>query len=189
MAEISNKTLAALLGGLIIISLASLLFTFTKLSGPGVTGYVSYGSGVANVTVVETTSIDVTDNFIDLGILEPGKANNSENVNDWFVMKNEGSVNLNISVYDSGSGPFSGTGCSSLPNSCYQVRGNSTQSGTIYGTYTNVPANVGSSHQVVSNLGFTTGQDTCSIGIQMTVPVDESAGDKTTTATLVAEKA
>ena len=70
MAEISNKTLAALLGGLIIISLASLLFTFTKLSGPGVTGYVSYGSGVANVTVVETTSIDVTDNFIDLGILD-----------------------------------------------------------------------------------------------------------------------
>jgi len=190
MVEISNKTLASLLVALIVISAVSLFITITRLSEPGVTGYASsLGIGITNVTVVETTYINVTDNFIDLGILEPGQSNNSESANSFFIVKNDGSVNLNISVYDGGSGPFSGTGCSSLPNSCYQAHGNSSQSGSIDAIYTNVPAAAISRHNVCNDLTFTNGVDECRIGIQMTVPVDESAGDKTTTLTIVGEKA
>lgn len=190
MEEVSNKALAGLLVGLIVISLVSLFFTVTKLAGPGVTGYASNtGTGVTNVSVVEATYINVTDNFIDLGVLQPGQTNNSEIANDFFTVQNDGTVNINISVYDSSGSPFSGTGCSTIPNSCYQVHGNASQSGGINAVYTNVPAAAGSQHKVCNDIAFSDATDECTIGVKMTIPTDEPAGQKTTTMTLVGEKA
>lgn len=190
MAEISTKTLAVLLVVLVVISMISLFITITRVSEPGITGYASsVGAGITNVTVVEATYINVTDNFIDMGVLEPGQAKDSETVNDFFLLQNDGSVDINVSVYDSGAGPFSGTGCSSLPNACYQVHGNSSQSGEIDATYTNVPALAANRHKVCNNIAFGNAIDECRIGIKMTVPVDEPAGDKSTTMVIVGEKA
>jgi hypothetical protein len=188
MAEISNKMLAALLGGLIVISLISLFVTISKLSSPGVTGYASsQGIGITNVTVASTTYINITDDYIYLGVLEPGDTNNSELANDWWTVENAGSVPINVSVYDSGTSPFSGTGCSTIPNSCYQVHGYSSQSGSTDSAYTNMPASAGTMHQVCGDLSFTDSIDECVVGIKMTIPADEPAGDKTATATIVAE--
>lgn len=188
MIEPSNKTLASLLVVLIVISGISLFVVMTKMTGSGVTGYASStGVGVTNVTVSEVTYINVTDNFIELGILEPGSTNNSENVNDFFTVQNDGSININISVYDATS-PFSGTGCSATPNSCYQVHGNSSD-GSIDAAYTNVPSGAGTQHLLCHDVPFADGGDECVIGVQMTIPVDEPSGTKTSTMTIVAELA
>ena len=190
MVEVSNKTLAALLAGLIVISLISLFFSVTKLSSPGVTGYASStGIGITNVTVLSTTYINITDNFIDLGQLYPGEVNDSVDANDYFTIRNDGSVDVNISVYDNSTGLFTGTGCSSLPNSCYQIRGNNTQSGTVMNTYTNVPASAGTQLAVCYDLSYTDSVDECIVGVKATVPADEPAGQKTSTVTIVAEQA
>ena len=191
MAEPSNKALASLLVVLIVISGVSLFIVITKTAGPGITGYASStGVGVTNVTVSEATYINVTDNFINLGVLEPGSTNNSENVADYFNVQNDGSVDINISVYDEAS-PFSGTGCKTTPNSCYQVHGVSASGGSIDATYTNVPRNATTQHGVCFDVPFVDGVDTddCEIGVQMTIPVDEPSGTKSATMTIVAEKA
>ena len=103
MKEISNSTLALLVVVAIIVSVSGTLVSLSKLSllggFMGLTGMVSSSvnaTGLVNLSVETTTYINATDNEIQLGVLEPGGTGTSEGVEDWFHLRNDGSVNITI---------------------------------------------------------------------------------------------
>lgn len=106
MKELSNSTLAMLVVITIIVSVSGTLISLSKLSqfggGAGVTGMISSSlnaTGEVNLTVQSTTYINATDNVIELGVIDPGSSGTSESVNDWFNVRNDGSVNITIRIY------------------------------------------------------------------------------------------
>ena len=190
MKEVSNKAIGILVILAIAVSVTGMTVALNKIdSMPQITGWASStGTGQTDVTVAATTYITVPDGYIDLGTLEPGQTNNSDTVNDYFTVQNDGSKNVNLSVYDANS-LFSGTGCSSTPNTCYQAKGASNQSGIAYTTYQQVQNDAGTAYVVISDLSYTDSQDEATIGVKATVPTDEPAGAKTTSMTIVATQA
>ena len=187
MEEMSNKTIAVLVVCSIVVSALGMVIALSKFdSFPSITGFASSsGTGTTNVTISATTYITMTDDFIDLGSLEPNEVKNSEDATDYFTVQNDGSVNIDVALYDAAS-LFSGTDCSTTPNSCYKANGATAESGSVNTTYGVVPNGAPTKVTVITGLTPTDSVDSATIGVEVTVPPDEPAGDKTTSMTIVA---
>lgn len=190
---ISNKSLAILVLIGIFISLLTLSQAVQR--SPGGTNLIT-GAFPANTTnATGTTSfaveanilLNITDSTINFGDVEIGDTNTSEFIRDWFNITNDGSVNIDVKAYGTGS-PFTSTVSSAnvLPNNFYFVHANSSQSGTINETYATVPPNATVAKLLITNLDNVAGSDKAAIGIKIIVPVDEDAGSKSASLVLLA---
>ncbi|MEW5896508.1 MAG: hypothetical protein AB1668_02345 [Nanoarchaeota archaeon] len=196
--DVSNKLLAFLVGIGVLISLVSLI---ASLSSPTIIAGSSTGAAITNVTSgAGTTSLAVRanlvltliDSAIDLGTLEIGATNvSSDNVTDYFTVRNDGSVNFDVYAYGSTS-PFTSStgGADTLPNSYFQVNLDSTQSGILNRalnySYTDVPSGVATKVLLLSALSKANTADEANIGIQVSIPDDEPAGSKSADITILA---
>src|SRR3989344_9138612 len=179
--DISNKTLAILVGVAIVISVFGL---FISLSDSNITGMhvinISSGTGTASFSVRGNLVLTITDAAINLGTLEIDETKTSEGVSDWFNIQNDGSVNFNVYTYGASvtDSPFTSTtnGANNLPNNYYFVHAYSSESGTINGsTYAPVPNGIGNKRLLISSLNNEGSSDAAKIGINVTVPHDEDA--------------
>lgn len=213
MSSLSNNHLAVLLVLTALVIVAGTFFSLNKISvikkGVPITGAAT---GTVSVTVASTTYITVS-GAISLGALEPGSWNSSENSSyfggggNWnntnvtanFTVKNDGSVPINIEVYDfnqtaatAGRGAFIGSSGCVAANTCYMVRcgyvDNNGSSGTQCndgkGTYTAVPVTAGTTF--ATKVNYTDTKDKAYFFINLSVPNDEPPINLTQTLTFAA---
>ena len=152
--------------------------------------YVNYSSsplnnqtneiGTISFSVQTNLFMTLTDNIISLGSLTPNENKSSEDVNDFFTLRNDGSIDFDVYAYGIGS-PFTSTANNAniLPNNYYFVHANSSDSGTINSTYVSVPANISTKVLLIDGLQKDDGFDTAKLGIKVAIPDNEAAGDKT----------
>ncbi|MBI4739492.1 hypothetical protein HY772_08200 [Candidatus Woesearchaeota archaeon] len=198
MRDISNKTLAILVGIGILFSMGGLIASITaSINYPAlITGNpvanVSSGTGSSTLKVKSHLVLNITDAAINLGDLALGETNSSEETNDFFVVQNDGSVDFNVFVYGAAAtdSPFTSTtdGANTLPNNYYLVHANSTESGTANATYTPVPSTAANKRLLISGLQKQNSVDSAKIGIKVTVPIDEPAGNKSAALTIYVEQ-
>ena len=164
MADISNKTLALLMVGAIVVSLGGLFVSLDRLSRIQTGGVFLPGTGAAiavgktNVTIASSAGISLQDTFINFGECNTpavGVANLSSNQTtgdggyctgetfpDFIWLRNDGNNNLNITVKtDKSARSFLGTS-SSNGSSFYFTTRNGTEAigttGAAGGCRTNV---------------------------------------------------
>lgn len=194
MKEVSNSTIALLVVLTIVVSVFGTMLSITRLSEVGITGMLSNNAtavGAANLTVPASAFINLSDSLVELGSINPDFTNTSDDKDDWFFVRNDGSVNVSIDIYDAsqytataGSGPFSslstGIGClGQNPRTCFMVKCNSTQSGySCNNSYYAMPVSSGTNFIV--DLSNVDSQDEAVFGINVTVPQGEEAGNKQT---------
>lgn len=210
MKEISNYTLALLVVTAILVSIFGTFLSLSKLGElggvPGITGMLSSsttGTGKANLTVASSAYINLSDDLIELGTIDLLGTNTSDIKNDWWVVRNDGTVNVSIDIYGTqqggvqGRGPFS-TGSTSggcidfTPDLCFTVKcKNTTSAGNIStgnfcnNTYYALQTSAGG-YTLMNDLDFTDGNDTVWFGVNVTVPPGEPAGNKTQLVTVAA---
>ncbi|MBI4739491.1 hypothetical protein HY772_08195 [Candidatus Woesearchaeota archaeon] len=169
---------------LIFIILRVFLRSDPSISGSSITGFAvsntTSETGTVAFIVAGTIIIKLTDANITFGELSIGDNVSSEAINDFFVVRNDGSVDFNVYAYGISS-PFMSTlnNASTLPNKYYSVHANSTQSGIANTTYVQVPANISTKVLLVQGLQKDNLVDVAKIGIQIVVPRDEGQGAKT----------
>ena len=195
MKEISNSTLALMVVAAILVSVFGSFMSLSKLNQLGVTGLVISDSGYANVTVSGTASINLSDRSIDVGTLEPGTHNDSETVDDWFVVENIGAVNFSLQIkggsqVKNGTGAFTSmTGCAATtPSTCLMIRcvnASGISSGACKVTsYTAL--NTTYSVDYLIDLHNDALNDTAWFGVNITVPTSEGSGLKSQTVDFLA---
>jgi hypothetical protein len=214
MREISNSTLALLVVAAIVVSISGSLISLNKLGEiGGITGMLSTTDiGYANLSVPVSAYINLTDNWIDLHTIDIDGYNCSDDVEDWWILRNDGSVGINIRIYDqtqdedggpdnnAGRGPFDSTdtsGCLGTPggtSACFMVKcmnttayGNASD-GTFCNTTYAALDNTSSGRFLVVNLSTLTDNRTAFFGVNATVPYGESAGEKVEEVTVEASQ-
>jgi len=204
MSDISNKTLAILVGVAICISLVGI---FAAQRGVIVTGMASTGTGQVNLTITEITSILVTNN-IDFGA---GYVNDS--AQDWAYLysnnasttygnwsfsaqsvhiKNDGSVNVTLDIKTSknATGFIGGTSPDfkffvneTEATACFAavVNGSSYSTGDFGPNY-----NISKDLRVCNNLKMEQAANELDMYAYVKVPKNAKAEAKTTTITFTA---
>ena len=189
------NTLTAVLAIALLLSIAATTYSIGRMSAiaPFTGAATTTPTGVANVTVPSKTYISLPVQYIDFGELDVGLSNDtSDNSPPPFVLQNDGTVNVNVTI--GATDMFSGTGGAN-PSLYYQFKSNENEAGSVLNTttdlitaYTYMPA-TGSPAKVVSRLRFPTAYDSVKVHINVTVPLDEAAGGKTSTVTFTATQA
>ena len=206
MKEVSNLTLALVVVSAILISVVGTLMSLNKLDQlGGITGMAVSGTGVANLTVSSAAAITLNDALIELGTIGVLESNASDDKADWWVLENVGGVNVTVEAFASnqgskdsqGAGPFSTDatteGCyADTPYSCFRVKCLNTSdrinNGSIVGDLTNNLTSCNNTWVSLStaqgegvlmvNLPYWEGNDTIYLGVNVTVPPQETAGVK-----------
>ena len=113
MREISSRTLTILVIVALAISVFSTFVNVQKLKSlDSITGrYATSDTGTVNLTIAATAYLNVTDNLVDFEQVDLSWTNWSEQYVDFFEVRNDGSVDINISIYatNNDSGIFSST--------------------------------------------------------------------------------
>ncbi len=193
MEDVSNKTLAVLVSLAIVVSLAGLVGTLgtnQRITGAAVSNVTS-GSGTTSLAVSSNLVLTLVDSAINFGNIGVGESNTSDKANDFFNLSNDGSTAFDVYAYGAtmADSPFTSTtgGANLLPNRYYNVYAKDAASGTPYTVHKNVNASVGNKTLLVDALGFENGADFARLGINITVPLDESAGSKSAALTVYVE--
>lgn len=154
----------------------------------------SYTPELYNVTIgyarEDHVFLNITVASVDLGNLEIGRTEDSEGKSVFFNITNEGTVPINVSAYTTTARLFESTtgGADTLPNTFFQIHANSSASGTANTTYGAVPTTLATRVRLITGLGHDRGADHGLVGIRISVPSDEEAGNKTATIVLFAEQ-
>ena len=193
MKEISNQAIAVLVVVSIVVSGVGMILAMSKLSEfdeMGLTGFAvvknATGHGRANVTVPTRVYIEVLDGIIEFGTMDVGDNNNSQSISDYFTVENDGNVEIDIEAFAEQSIFTTGVNCSTVPNDCYQIACATNQSGFCNLTYRNIQANASSAQFIMTNMDFRAQWDEIQIGVNITIPEDELAGDKSGVITIAA---
>ena len=183
---ISNKTLATLVGAVLVISVISLGMTAMNIIGKvSATGAIT---GTTSVTVMALTQISLPTAAVNFGSMYQGSSNDTSDDNPLpFVVQNDGTVKVNVTV---GATDIFAT--QPNPSVYYRFSVNSSTEGTCYApdsitAYTNMPITA-SPAMAMSFLNNTDTCDTAQLEINVTVPVVESVGAKTSTVTFLASQ-
>tara|TARA_Y100000310_G_scaffold263034_1_gene272917 strand:+ start:3547 stop:4209 length:663 start_codon:yes stop_codon:yes gene_type:complete len=205
MSDYSNNHLAILLvltGLVIVVGTLISLYRIDLLDQTvPVTGAVT---GSVDVTISSTTFITIS-GTIDFGTLSPGTWNSSENaslteggvnhLDHWnntnvtsnFTVQNDGSVPIDIEIYDqnqtsdtAGNAGFTGTTGCITTNTCYYVRCATVEdNGTggskcadARGVYTAMPLSAGT--VFAESVNYTDSKDQAFFLINLTVPSDNA---------------
>ncbi len=152
MTELDNNKLAMLIVFAIAVVFAGMVFNLNRINeietGMGITGMLSTSStGTATLTasVASSTTISLVKSTINLGSLQPGEWNSSENSSythsgtaamaNWnstnctenITIQNDGSIQVDVEAYSgdqptAGKGNFTGVGGCMTTNTCMMVR-------------------------------------------------------------------
>jgi hypothetical protein len=213
MSDISNKTLAILVGIAIVISLVGIL-SISKggiryISGKGTTGPVSFnasseasilvtnsidfGTGRVNRTQVNATLDSAAGTFAgaELGTANIGD-NNWVTTSLWsryIAVENDGTVNVSVNVTananNNAAGLIGGTG----PE--FQLKGIATEAEscvTLSTTYTNVPNSTETPYPICNKLYYGFYNDTFNVSARIVIPSDAKAGPRNATLTFSASQ-
>ncbi len=202
--KVSNKLLAFLLILALLSIISSLILILGKLGAPTLlAGFVTFDTGVVNVTISATTDINLQEPAnVDFGssTLLAGTGNTSINTSDPayggtnpgtfaapgpFTLRNDGNTELNISVNSSNTADtfIGGT----QPGYYFTPSPVGTRDGCGGPSANNISAYNGSiysfsttAQQICENLTFSdTGGDQINISIFIDIPSDTSTGLKT----------
>ncbi|MFH1285997.1 MAG: hypothetical protein ABIH99_05445 [Candidatus Micrarchaeota archaeon] len=191
-----ETTARMILAMALLVVLVSVLGFYVILMQPseGITGALSTtGTGTATATVLSEASISVTDNDIAFGDVSVGASydSNTTGTPNWFVVENDGSVAINVTI--NATKPFtSATTCTSLPCANYQYRmilGEfcSPSEPWVNNTYENqMPA---TPTQFIAHLASANTNDSFKIFINLTIPSDEPSGSKSSSVQFTASQA
>ena len=177
---VSNKTLATLVGVVLVISVISLGMTAIRMTGGvSATGAVT---GTTQVNVGAVVAISLPTNTVDFGNMNTGESNQTNDDSPFpFTVQNDGSVDVNVTI--NASDLWDGTGAQN-PSVYYRYHVAASTEGTCYDSgdsvtsYTNMPA---SATLAIANLTYGNGCDLAEVEINVTVPGDESSGAKSST--------
>lgn len=179
MMTVSNKTLATLVGVVLVISVISLGMTAMRMTGISTTGAVT---GTTQVSVGAYAAISLPTNTVDFGSMNNGESNETgDDVPLPFTVQNDGTVDVNVTI--NASDLWDGTGAQN-PSVYYRFTANTSSEGTCFDTgesittYTNMPS---SATLAIAFLNYTNSCDLAEVEINVTVPSDESAGAKSST--------
>ena len=190
MKEMSNSTLALMVVAAILVSIIGSFISLTKLSEIGATGYASSGTGLANLSVPSTVDITVVDQLIELGTVEQGQANDSDqaDIQDFWLVNNTGSVNVSLRIRDTsqnaegagdGTNGFTGTTGCAATDTCFYIKCNSTQSGyDCNDTYYTTETAYGRYYIYDLSSDAADAGPQAVFGVNISVPDNEQAGNK-----------
>ncbi|MFO7872066.1 MAG: hypothetical protein R6U26_00290 [Candidatus Undinarchaeales archaeon] len=140
--KINNNLLAGLVIVSIIIGIAGI---YTASSAPSPASTPSgYATGVANVTIPSSVQISLPVSQIDFGNLNISDSDDTSDLSPApFEIQNDGSVNVNVTVY--ATDMFNGSGAAN-PSSYYQFQSAESETGStvdetsdLVTTWTNMP--------------------------------------------------
>jgi len=190
---VSNNLVAIIVLAALVVTAAGTMTTLNVLNQISVperpvTGYIS---GLVNVTVNESIVLSWLWAEVNFTLNQPGTGfTYTENTTDWdpnpFVIRNDGAVNANISVYSSDN-LFDQT---HQPTTNFRYMcGNNTSACDVDGgdpastvTWTNMPIDSANDTLVVWNLSaLDAAGDEIEIEINVSVPANEPTGEKTST--------
>ncbi len=189
--NIDNNVLAGLVIVAIVVGIAGIYSASSIQSSPSRgTGLVT---GTANVTIPSRVQISLPVDGIDFGNVNISDSDDTEDLSPApFEVQNDGSVDVNITVY--ATDLFSGSGASN-PSSYYQFKSAENEAGSVEDsgsdlvtTWTNMP-NSTSPATFATNMNFPNNNDNLYGHISITVPDDEPAGSKSSTVTFTASQA
>jgi hypothetical protein len=194
MEDLDNKVLFILILFSITISIFGTLISLNEIGsiqGGGITGLLVYnetGYGTLLATIPGVNFINVSDNSVNLGSIQPGLSNNSETKSDWFVIQNDGTQAIDVQIYDdsqstAGDGVFLGTTGCLASNNCVQVNCTGNQSGACVTGWTALPSGAGTA--IITNLNQTDSKDQFNVSINVTIPDDEPAQSYSETITFL----
>src|SRR3989338_684602 len=189
MRDVSNKTLAILVGVAIVISLIGLLsvgrggvtyLTGRAGSGTGpvsvnltsevsilVTGSVDFGSGRVNATATSAI-LDSDAGTIINGTWTP--------VTKYIKIENDGTVNISVNVTANANNNAAGLIGGTSPS--FQIKGVATEASscvTLTTSYTNVPNSTETPLALCDKLNFGSATDTFNVSAKVVVPSDASS--------------
>lgn len=175
MNEISNKTLAVLVGIAIVVSLVGLLAGRGRITGMAVE---ENETGAVNVTVTSDIDINATDASIDFGTMINQQCNTSEGLGDNITIQNIGATPVDIDYWADdclfGKQNASDDACVAADNA-YKIKFDKGGcSATSISTYTNTVIGFGS--VAVDAVTDCETDDEFTVLIQACVPVYETPG-------------
>ena len=195
--KVSEKTIAFLLIITLVVVFGSFLTLLRELGTPHfLTGLATFDTGVVNVTIQATIDINLAVDNVDFGsgTLNTGGINTSVNTSDtaWggnanlngfsnpgpFQVRNDGNVDVNISVNSSNTASFiTGTN----PGYYFVASDVGTDDGCVVNKTNNATERgfTSSALEVCENLTFTDAADTMNISIFIDIPPDATPGLKT----------
>lgn len=166
-----------------VILVAGLLLLGISVTKPSITGMAP---GTTTVTVSNDTTITLTVSTVAFGSMSMGEVNDtSDDAPAPFTVRNDGNVAINITV--SGTSLWSSQ---ANPTMYYQVKCGNTSEWTGCSmnynpknqhNFTNMPT---SATQIIWNLTYASAVDQAEIDINVSVPIDEAGGPKSSTVTV-----
>jgi len=185
--KVSNNILSVLLGMVILLSLFGTFTSVSYLSSNTITGHATSNvTGTTSVTVESQTSCTAGDSTIAFGTLARGITNTSEDLDtpDYITIENNGNAVINVSAF--ASEELWDVVGNQAPNANWAIHCNAAQDGgstSCETVYENLPTSDG---VILSQLLVPAdATDLLTVGVNITVPSDETAGAKTGTITFV----
>ena len=179
--KISNNTLSVVLVMVIAISLFGTFAGVSYISSNSITGHATSNvTGTTSVTVSSETSCTASDSTIAFGTLDRGAVNDSETITDFITIENNGNSVINVSAYTTED--LWDVAGNQAPDANWRIRCYTAQDGgstTCNDTYTEILTSDGSI--LATLLVPADATDVLTVGVNITVPNDETSGAKTGT--------
>ncbi len=177
--KFSNNTLVVLLSLAIMVSVFGTWVSLSYIDSLDLLTGRATDTGTTSLTVSGVTSCTASDNTIAFGTMERGTSNDSVTVNDYITIENNGNTQINVTAY--ATAELWDDATYQTTSDYWQVRCNTSESGTCNTTYGNVPGADGNLIAYLVNPDDST--DAITVGVNVTVPSDELSGAKSGTLT------
>lgn len=182
---VSNSILAGLVAIALVISVGGLIITATSIQQASITGAAT---GYANVTVATTVAISLTVYDVSFGSMQVNENNDtSDSIPPPFEVQNDGNVDVNVSVY--ATDLWNATGYQNpTPNYLGKCRDKDTSAcgaGSVT-SYTQIANTTNTTWYPIRQLRFPAAFDEAYFDINVTVPMEEPPGPKSSTVTFTA---
>ncbi len=203
MSDVSNKTLAILVGVAIVISLVGILSInkggITYITGKGgtgtgpvsfnatsevsilVTGSIDWGNGRVNATSTSST-LDSQAGTVVGGTWTP--------ITQYIKVENDGTVNISVNLSANANNNANGLIGGTSPS--FKMKGIATEANscvTLQTSYTAVPNSTETPYPICDKLQYTNSADTFNVSAEVVIPSDAAAGGRNATITFSASQA
>ena len=172
--RISNELIAIMIVVLVVVSIMGFL---PLLKGPQLTGAQVAETWLELTQEVGCNFDDGSINFSTMkkDVTRARNTNWSDQVGDWWIINNTGTIDLSINISVSGGNWLFTSQAAASPY--WQYMCNESDSGTCtVASFANVPSTA--TTLMLSNLSETAGSDTSIFAVNASVPNEESAGAK-----------
>jgi len=198
MSDVSNKTLAILVGIAIVISLLGALSVgkggVSYITGKGITGPVSFNA-TAEVSVKVVGSIDFGNGRVNATAANATLDSDASTVvgGSWTPIKqylkveNDGTVNISVNLSADANNNAAGLIGGTSP--LFQMKGVATEGSscvTLQTTYTNVPNSTEAPLAICNRLQYVNSADEFNVSAKVAMPSDAAIGTRNATITFSA---